>query len=310
VYPRSLQLLAASGEFNILVAQADLSQFRDRTNDEWCALTLRTLARLRDDHGALFCAMTTVHSADPPHRFQELSRELDVALLRGPRDAMRALAGVAGRRAYVPAAATRDTPEVSDLINATGALPEHESALMLERFGVPFAARIRAVTPEEAAAAVEELGTPVVVKLDGLAHKGRAGGVVLGIESPDEAAEATRRLGSPVLVARQVEAGTEVLVGMTRDPDFGPILAVGRGGVDVEELDRVAYSSAPLDAASAAHLVADAGVADPHDVIVATLVALSDLALSNPDIESVEVNPLIVGSADTVAVDALVVVGD
>lgn len=310
VYPRSLELLAASGAFDVLVAQADLSQFRDRTNDEWCELTLRTLARLADAQDGLFCAMTTVHSADPPHRFQELSRELDVALLRGPRDAMRALAGVAGRRAYVPAAATRDTPEVSDLINATGALPEHESALMLERFGVPFAARIRAVTPEEAAAAVEELGTPVVVKLDGPAHKGRAGGVVLGIESPDEAAEATRRLGSPVLVARQVEAGTEVLVGMTRDPDFGPILAVGRGGVDVEELDRVAYSSAPLDAASAAHLVADAGVADPHDVIVATLVALSDLALSNPDIESVEVNPLIVGSADTVAVDALVVVGD
>ena len=310
VYPRSLELLAAAGTFDVLVAQADLSQFRDRTNDEWCELTLRTLARIADEHDGLFCAMTTVHSADPPRRFQELSRELDVALLRGPRDAMRALAGVAGRRVYAPAAATGDTPEVSDLVRAVGALPEHESALMLERFGVPFAARIRAATPEQAAAAVEELGAPVVVKLDGPAHKGREGGVVLGIESPDEAAEATRRLGSPVLVARQAEAGTEVLVGMTRDPDFGPILAVGRGGVDVEEHDRVAYASAPLDAASAAHLVADAGVEDPHDVVVATLVALSDLALSNPDIESVEVNPLIVGSADTVAVDALVVVGD
>ncbi|HKX47641.1 MAG TPA: acetate--CoA ligase family protein, partial [Gaiellaceae bacterium] len=311
VYPRSLELLAASGDFDVLVAQADLSQFRDRTNDEWCELTLRTLAHLADEHDGLFCAMTTVHSADPPRRFQELARELDVALLRGPRDAMCALAGVAGRRAYAPASAAGGIPDVSDLLIATGALPEHESALVLERFGVPFAARIRATTPEQAAAAVEELGTPVVVKVDGPAHKGREGGVVLGIESPDEAAEATRRLGGgPVLVARQAEAGTEVLVGMTRDPDFGPILAVGRGGVDVEELDRVAYSSAPLDAASAAHLVADAGVHDPHDVLVATLVALSDLALSNPDIESVEVNPLIVGPADTVAVDALVVVGD
>jgi acetyltransferase len=310
VYPRSLELLAASGEFDVLVAQADLSQFRDRTNDEWCELTLRTLARLADEDDSLFCAMTTVHSADPPRRFQELSRELDVALLRGPRDAMRALAGVAGRRAYAPAAATPDTPDVSDLVDAAGALPEHESALLLERFGVPFAARIRAATPEQAAAAVDELGGPVVVKLDGPAHKGREGGVVLGIESADEAAEATRRLGGPVLVARQAKAGAEVLVGVTRDPDFGPILAVGPGGAGVEELDRVAYSSAPLDAASAAHLVADAGVEDPHGVVVATLVALSDLALSNPVIESVEVNPLIVGSADTVAVDALVVVGD
>ena len=49
VYPRSLELLAASGEFDILLAQADLSQFRDRTNDEWCELTLRTLARLADE---------------------------------------------------------------------------------------------------------------------------------------------------------------------------------------------------------------------------------------------------------------------
>ena len=101
-----------------------------------------------------------------------------------------------------------------------------------------------------------------------------------------------------------------MLCGMTRDPDFGPILAVGRGGVAVEELDRVALSSAPLDARSAAALVAEAGVDDPHGVVAETLVALGDLSLSNPDIESVEVNPLIVGATDTVAVDALVVVAD
>ncbi len=97
VYPRSLELLAESGEFDVLVAQADLSQFRDPSNDEWCELTLRTLARLAGEHEALFCAMTTVHSADPPRHFQELARELDVALLRGPRDAMLALARVARR---------------------------------------------------------------------------------------------------------------------------------------------------------------------------------------------------------------------
>src|SRR6188508_1166250 len=78
VYPRSLELLAESGEFDVLFAQADLSQFRDETNDQWCELTLRTLARLARDNEALFCAMTTVHSADPPRRFQELARELDV----------------------------------------------------------------------------------------------------------------------------------------------------------------------------------------------------------------------------------------
>ena len=97
---------------------------------------------------------------------------------------------------------------------------------------------------------------------------------------------------------------------MTRDPDFGPILAVARGGVDVEELDRVAVSSAPLGAASAAALVAEAGVEDPHGVVAATLVALGDLALANPRIASVEVNPLIVSESATIAVDALVVLAN
>jgi acyl-CoA synthetase (NDP forming) len=310
VYPRSLQLLAASGEFDILVAQADLSQFRDRTNDEWCALTLRTLARLRDDHGALFCAMTTVHSADPPRRFQDLARELDVPLLRGPRDAMVALARTARRPRFEQAAA-RDLPNVADLLGPAGALAEYESSLVLERLGVPFAERRRATTPEEAAAAVEAIGAPVVVKTDGVAHKARDGGVVLGVISPEEAAEAARRLGGgPVLVARQVEAGAEVLCGVTRDPDFGPIIAVGRGGVEVEKLDSVVVSSAPLDASSAAGLVAAAGVDDPHGVVAETLVSLGDLALAQPRIASVEVNPLIVTVSATIAVDALVVLTD
>jgi acetyltransferase len=290
VYPRSLELLARSGEFDVLVALADLSQFRDRTNDEWCELTLRTLARLAAEHEGLFCAMTTVHSADPPRHFQELARELDVALLRGPRDAMLALAKVAGRQE--PPSVVENTsaaPHVSDLLVGAGALPEHESSLLLERIGVPFAARRRAATPEEAAAAIAEVGGPVVVKSDGPAHKAREGGVVLGVETPEAAAEAARRLGGSVLVARQVEPGVEVLCGMTRDPDFGPILAVGRGGVAVEEVDEVVLSSAPVD----------------H-----TLAAIGSLALAYPRIESVEVNPLIVGATDTVAVDALVVLAN
>ncbi len=310
VYPRSLELIAESGEFDVLIAQADLSQFRDPTNDEWCELTLRTLARLAAERDGLFCAMTTVHSADPPRHFQELARELDVALLRGPRDAMLALARVAHRPRFEAATGTGTAPDVSDLLTSPGALPEHESSLILERFGVPFAARRRAATAEDAAAAAEEIGTPVVIKLDGPAHKARGGGVALGVASPAEAADAARRLGGPVLVARQAEPGTEVLCGATRDPDFGPIIAVGRGGGAVEELDSVVLSTAPLDRRGAAILVAEAGIDDAHGVVAATLVALSDLTISHPRVQSVEVNPLLVGQNATLAVDALVVVAD
>ena len=308
VYPRSLELLAASDDFDVLVAQADLSQFRDRTNDEWCELTLRTLARLRDAHDELFCAMTTVHSADPPRAFQELARELDIALLRGPRDALRALAGVAHRRPLAPLTRRESTPDVSDLLQGAGALPEHESSLVLERVGVPFAERRRATSPEEAAVAFDELGGPVVVKRDGPAHKAREGGVRVGVASAAAAAEAARELGGQVLVARQVEPGEEILCGVTRDADFGPILAVGRGGVAVEEQDRVVLCSAPLDRDAAAALVAEAGIDDRHGTVAATLAALGDLAAAETRIESVEVNPLIVGASSTTAVDALVIV--
>ncbi len=310
VYPRSLEILAKSGDFDVLVALADLSQFRDRTNDEWCELTLRTLARLRDAHHGLFCAMTTVHSADPPRHFQKLARELDMPLLRGPRDAMRAIAGVVRRQPFEATPPRRDLADVTDLLDATGALPEHESSLVLERLGVPFATRRRATTPAEAAAAFEQIGGPVVVKRDGPAHKAREGGVVVGVTSAEQAAETARRLGGAVLVARQVDPGVEVLCGMTRDPDFGPVLAVGRGGVAVEEHDSVSLSVAPLGPAAAARLVADAGVDDPSGVVAATLVTLGDLALAHPKVESVEVNPLIVSVSGTTAVDALVVVSN
>jgi acetate---CoA ligase (ADP-forming) len=309
VYPRSLELLAESGAFDILVAQADLSQFRDETNDAWCELTLRALAELRDRTG-VFVVATTVHSADPPRKFQELAQELRLPLLRGPRDAMLALGRVSRLRTLsVLEESTAESPDVADLLTS-GALPEHESALVLERFGIHFAPRRRASSPEEAAQAATELGTPVVVKLDGPAHKSRTGGVVLGVDSPAEAAETARKLGGRVLVAKQAEDGEEVLCGMVRDPDYGPVLAVGAGGGGVETLDRLALAVAPLDRTTARGLVEDAGIADVADRVADTLVALSRLALAQPRVTSVDVNPLILSSAGAVAVDALVVVTD
>jgi acetate---CoA ligase (ADP-forming) len=307
VYPRSLELMAESDAFDILVAQADLSQFRDPGNDEWCELTLRALADLRDRTG-VFVAGTTVHSADPPRAFQELALELRLPLLRGPRDAMLALARVALLSHISPVGVDEPTPDVSDLLQE-GAHSEHVSALVLERLGVPFAPRRLAADPAEAATVAEDLGYPVVVKRDGPAHKAREGGVVLGLMSAEDVATTAERLGGRVLVARQSEPGEEVLCGMTRDRDFGPVLAVGVGGTAVESANRVAVSVAPLDLRLADALVAEADVPDPAGVVAHTLVALSRLALAHPEIESVDVNPLIVTPERTVAVDALLVVG-
>jgi acetyltransferase len=308
VYPGSLEVLAASGRFDVLQAQVDLSQFRDVGNEEWSELTLRALARLADEHG-LFAVATTVHSADPPRHFQALAHELDLALLRGPRDALRAIAHVARWQPLAAAAEPDAGPpvDVSDLLTGEGALPELESSAILERHGVPFAPRRRAATPEEAAAAAAELGAPVVVKVDGVAHKAREGGVVLGVTTPEEAADVARRLGGHVLVARQLPAGPEAFVGMTRDPDFGPILAVGAGGVAIEQLDRAVSVAGPVDERLARALVEQSGIEQGADDVARALVAVSRLAFAHPEIAEIDVNPLLLHPGGATAVDGLVV---
>ena len=306
VYPRSLELLAESGAFDVLLAQADLSQFRDETNDGWCELTLRTLAALRERTGVSVAA-TTVHSADPPRMFQELARELELPLLRGPRETMLALARTARLRPYEAGASEAAVPGLDDLLAADGPLPEYESTLVLERLGLTFARRARAASPEEAAVRARELGPPVVVKLDGPTHKSRSGGVILGLTSPQDAAEAARRLGAPVLVAEQIDGGAEVFCGMTRDPDYGPVLIVGAGGANVEA-GRVCATASPLTFEHARDLVADAGIDDETGAVASVLVALDALARAHPEVQSVDVNPLLLTREGAIGVDALLVV--
>lgn len=307
VYPRSLQLLAASGAFDILIAQVDLSQFRGETEQVWIEAIIRALAAATAGT-TVFPVVASVHSADPPPRFQQLARELDLPLLRGAGGAMRALARVAHwSPARVPAPGSPEPVELGGLLAADGALAEHESALVLERYGVRFADRRRAGTPAEAADAAAELGFPVVVKLDGPAHKSRAGGVVLGVENAQAAAEAASSLGGSVLVARQLAGGPEAFCGMTRDPHYGPVLAVGPGGTSVESLGAV-VTLAPVDRETAAELVAEAGIVTGCDEVARTLAVLGRLALDHPEIAEIDVNPMILTTNGAVAVDALVVV--
>lgn len=308
VFPRSLELMVASGAFDILLAQVDLSQFRGETERRWIEMIVRALADATADR-PVFPAVTSSHSADPPRRIQELARELDLPLLRGAGAAMRALARAAAwRPARVDAREQPEPISLAGLLDAEGALPEYESSLVLERYGVRFASSRRAATPDEAARAAAAIGFPVVVKLDGPAHKSRVGGVVLGVDTPEAAADAARRLGGSVLVASQLAPGPEAICGMTRDPQYGPVIAVGAGGTAAETLGRIAVSTAPIDTETAAELAAEAGIELARDEIARTLVALGRIAIEHPDIIEIDVNPLILSDHGAVAVDGLVVV--
>ena len=256
--------------------------------------------------------MVSATVTDPPAHLAEIAGDLDVPLLRGIDHACFALARVGGWRPAAPRGTGAEPVPIDDLVgHRAGPLPEFESAAILERYGVPVAARRRAASPEQAVEAAEQLGYPVVVKVDGPAHKSRTGGVVLDLRQAENVSDAAALLGGRVLVAQQVRPGPEVFVGLTRDPTYGPILAVGHGGSRVEQQRPVA-ALAPVDAGLALRLVAEAGVAEPGSAaaqaIAATLVALGRIAVEHPEVDEVDVNPLIVHVDGATAVDALVVI--
>jgi len=315
VFPRSLELLVRSGAFDIVLAQVDHSQFRGRWEQDWASLIVRSLAAAVEGTD-VFAAVTTVQTGDPLPGFAALARELDLSLLRGPGPAMRALANVALLRPpRVYADIVGDPIDISDLALADGALPEHESAAILERYGIAFAPRRRARSPEAAATAAAELGFPVAVKVDGPAHKARSGGVALGVASAEEATERAAALGGSVLVARQLPAGPEAFCGFARDGLYGPLLTVGIGGAAVEALSLAAVGLAPLDREAALELVDEApglaALASPpaREALAAVLVSLGRLALDHPEVAEADVNPLVLSADGAVAVDALVVIG-
>ena len=148
-------------------------------------------------------------------------------------------------------------------------LSERESLERLRAAGIPVVEAVAAETADAAAAIAARLGWPVVVKLDaaGAAHKSDLGGVV--VELGDEAAvraafeaviDAGRAAGLPihgVLVEPQAEAGVEVIVGARRDPQVGPLVVVGLGGVLAEVLDDVAIRLAPVRPADARSMIDD-----------------------------------------------------
>src|SRR5581483_4221197 len=233
-------------------AQVDESQYLGRPETENALPTLRALADAVEGT-AIFPAVTSVQTNDPPAEVAQLAAERDVALLRGARSGMRALSAVARWAPRRPPARTKARADLAGLLRR-GALPEFESSAILERYGVAVARRARAATPDGAAAVAAKLGFPVVVKRDGPAHKSREGGVVLGLESEEAVRQAAQRLGGAVLVAAQSRPGAEVFIGMSRDPDFGPVLVVGVGGAAAEVLPGKAACLAPITAQQAKEL--------------------------------------------------------
>lgn len=208
-------------------------------------------------------------------------------------------------------------------------LDEFEAKRLLARYGVPVVAEARAADTDEAVAAAERIGFPVALKGCGaaFAHKTELGLVQLGLADAAAVRAAARTLldamhgAGELLVQAMVEGRREFLIGMARDAQFGPVLSFGLGGVFAEAFADVALRVCPVsldDALDMQGEIRAAALLGPvrglppvnREAIARALAGLSRLALERPDIETIDVNPLVVEGAEPVAVDALVVLAD
>jgi len=211
-------------------------------------------------------------------------------------------------------------------------LSEHASKALLQNYEIPFAEDRLVRDAAAAVAAAKEIGFPVVAKLcgDAIAHKSERNLVRLGLRDPaavEEAAGALFASARPedgaveLLVAEQVAGRRELIAGMVRDPQFGPCVLLGLGGVLAEALADVVFARAPLTLAEARELPSRLAARKLLEVfrgepaldlgaLAEVLVALGQLAVDRPEIASVDLNPLILRDGRAVAVDALIELGD
>ncbi len=221
------------------------------------------------------------------------------------------LAAPSTRSAAAEAPSTRDLSSYA----AQVALLRHHDVEMVQSATV--------ADEQQALAAVRDLGYPIAAKLlaRGLLHKSDVGGVVLDIDSDDTMRGAVARLLALPVPAREgvllqpmVTGGLELIVGMQRDPVFGPVVVVGLGGIYVEVFRETVMRLAPCEYADAERLIRrarffpllDGARGQPRRDIaaLARLVAhVSRLSLAEPAIESLDLNPVILGEAGVQVVD-------
>jgi succinyl-CoA synthetase beta subunit len=202
---------------------------------------------------------------------------------------------------------------------------ELEGLALLADYGIPVIESVRAETLEDAIAAAERLGFPVAVKTgaSGVQHKSDVGGVRLGVDdSPsleDAYGDLDRELGPQVTVSKMAPPGVEIALGVVRDPQFGPLVLVGAGGVLVEVLRDRRLALPPLNLERTRRLVDRLEIRPLLDgvrgqpaadvqALTRSIVSLSWLAYDLGDhLGALDANPVICGPDGCVAVDALVI---
>jgi acyl-CoA synthetase (NDP forming) len=206
-------------------------------------------------------------------------------------------------------------------------LSEYESKKLLATYGIPVSREALVQDRSGLLLALKQIGYPVVLKgcSPEISHKTEKGVIRLDVRGEEEALVAYDDIrsamganGADVLVQEMVKGQRELMAGLTRDPQFGPCVMFGLGGIFTEILKDVSFRLAPLEERDAAdmmeeikgHKILDAirGMEQVNRGAVAKiLIALGSIGLENERIKEIDVNPLIVRKGEPIAVDALVV---
>lgn len=214
---------------------------------------------------------------------------------------------------------------------AATSLDEYTSKQLLREYGIPTTSDVRVSTAQDAVAAAEIMGYPVVLKISSetLTHKSDIGGVLLNLTDADavragvETLRANLAAADPsaeleVLVAEFISGGTELMLGLAQDAEVGSVIATGSGGITVELFDDVAVGLPPFTRETADEMLGRTkagtlvtgfrGVTLDHEGVLAAIAAIGQLAVDlDGYIEAIDINPLNVSPSRVIALDALVV---
>jgi acetyltransferase len=304
--------------------------------------------RLADDYAATKATKPIAFVTPISHGQTDYSRALraeapHVSFLQEAYKALRAIASVARRdeRERLARACASEapppTPEQRVLIERLRAraieqpvaLDEVQSKEVLRAWGIAAPAEALVTSPADAIAAAARIGYPVVLKAvtAELVHKSELGAVALDLASPEQLAAAYARMAhdlrgrrlAGMLVCRQVRGGVELALGLHCDPEMGPVVMAGSGGILLELVKDVAFCAPPVSADKArdtlgrlraGKLLAGYRGAPVKDVdaVVDALVALGRLAVDLDDVvQSVDINPFAALPRGGLALDALIV---
>lgn len=209
------------------------------------------------------------------------------------------------------------------------ALSEYESKQLLAKYGIPITVERLAKTADDATAAAAEIGYPVVLKACGpeITHKTERELVVVGVSNSEELRFAFDKINANlgdtpsdgVLVQQMISGERELVIGLIRDPQFGPCVMFGLGGIFTEILKDTSFRVAPITEEDALQMMDDIRAKDilgpvrrmaPADKpqLAKALVGLGQIGIEQDDVAEIDVNPLIIAQdGSPVAVDALVV---